>query len=537
MSSKTELFIDINENLPEKTYCETAKLAHRKKYAQFFTPFIIARLMARWICEVPDLKSVLDPAFGMGVFARAVRLFNPYCKIKGIEIDPIVAEIAERKFINGEDNIIIELNDYIFSDWENKYDGIICNPPYFKFHNYDNIAAINEFSQKINVSLSGFTNLYALFLLKSLHQLKKGGRAAYIIPSEFMNADYGREIKTYLVKHGSLRHVAVFDFSNQIFEDVLTTAAILFFANENKIADVNFYSLKSLSDLAILEETIFENSPTKAIDNYGYKELLPAIKWRQYYQPNNSSHRYRNLVPFTTYAKVVRGIATGANDFFVFNVSKAKRYKIPEVCLIPCVSRSADVSGVFFNEAIFENIKKNDKNIYLLNAVQSQDEAVLSYLQKGVEMGIDKKHLTANRKPWYALENRPPAPIWVGVFNRKGLKFIRNETKVRNLTTFHCIYPSLFLADNIELFFAYLLTNLSRKIFNENSREYGNGLQKFEPSDLNQSLVPDLSYISPNVKAEILGIYNVYKKNCIDNVPDEKSLQNLDAVFQTIFTQ
>jgi adenine-specific DNA-methyltransferase len=104
------------------------------------------------------------------------------------------------------------------------------------------------------------------------------------------------------------------------------------------------------------------------------------------------------------------------------------------------------------------------------------------------------------------LEKRPPAPIWVSVFNRSGLRFVRNEANISNLTTFHCIYPqsNIFSEVSIDLLFAYLLTDTARQIFKDNSREYGNGLQKFEPNDLNKGMMLDLSKLSVSAKQKII---------------------------------
>ncbi|MDR0660371.1 MAG: Eco57I restriction-modification methylase domain-containing protein [Prevotellaceae bacterium] len=92
------------------------------------------------------------------------------------------------------------LKDYIYNDWENKYDGIICNPPYFKFHDYDNKSALKEIENRTKVKLNGSTNLYTLFLLKSVVRLNPNGRIAYIIPSEFLNSDYGKLVKAFLMR-------------------------------------------------------------------------------------------------------------------------------------------------------------------------------------------------------------------------------------------------------------------------------------------------------------------------------------------------
>jgi len=497
-----------NQNSIESEYSKHVSLEHRRKFAQFFTPAPIAELMAKWLLGNENLQAVLEPAFGLGIFSRALLAKKSSIQIKGFEIDNLIFEKAKKEF-SGTEKLKLLLQDYMLNDWHNKYDGIACNPPYFKFHAYDNKNILKEVETKLKCRLNGFTNLYTLFLLKSIHQLNPGGRCAYIIPSEFLNSDYGKLVKAHLLKTGTLRHIIVVDFEENVFDDALTTASIILCANDNKTDKVQFTNIQSIRDLAIVENLIgdypkfSENSKT-----YSFSELNPEVKWKAYYQRQNG-HKFKNLVPFSVHAKVVRGIATGANDYFTFNLSKAKEYNIDERYLLPCVCHSVDVQGNLFTKSNFENLKQRDKNVFLLNAVNSDNEDVIKYLIKGEQEKIDKKFLTASRTPWYSIEKRPPAPIWVSVFNRTGLRFVRNKADVSNLTTFHCIYPQtdLFSGVSIDLLFAYLLTDTARQIFEDNSREYGNGLQKFEPNDLNKGKMLDLEKLTTSAKQKIEVLY------------------------------
>lgn len=242
------------------------------------------------------------------------------------------------------------------------------------------------------------------------------------------------------------------------------------------------------------------------------------------------------MIPFAEYGKVVRGIATGANEYFTFNITKAKEFEIPEKYLLSCISKSADAQEAFFTLSDFEKLKNNNKFIFLFNATSQTEPCVKKYIEKGVEDGINKKFLTASRNPWFALENRPPSPIWVSVFNRNGLRFIRNEAGIHNLTTFHCIYLNMFSTPKADLFFAYLLTEVSKDIFNDNRREYGNGLQKFEPNDINKAMIVDLSRINSNDEEKILNLYNEYRQSAITKNPNEKLLKEINTIFVDIFT-
>ena len=518
-------------NAIEADYSKQVSLEHRKKFAQFFTPSSIAALMVKWLLGNENLRTVLEPAFGLGVFSRTLLPQKNDVQLKGFEIDPLIYERA-KKIFSGEEKINLSLKDYMLNDWQNKYDGIICNPPYFKFHDYDNKNILKEIEKNLNCKLNGCTNLYALFLLKSIHQLNPNGRCAYIIPSEFLNSDYGKLIKAHLLKTGALRHIIIFDFEENVFDDVLTTASIILCANDNKTDKVQFTNIQTINELNIIEKLITVYPQQSEIKTHSASALNPEIKWKSYYQAQNG-YKYKNLVPFLAYAKAVRGIATGANNYFMFSISKARKYNIDERYLLPCVCRSIDVKGSLFTKSDFEGLKNRDKNVFLINAINSNNENVAKYLSKGEQEGINRRFLTANRNPWYSLEKRPPAPIWVSVFNRSGLRFIRNEADILNLTTFHCVYPqtNLFPDVSIELLFAYLLTNTARQILEDNSREYGDGLRKFEPNDLNKGKMLDLGKLSTSNKQKI---GDLYRKNFNGN--DRQFVNIIDTILVEAFS-
>ena len=529
----------IINNSIENNYSKSISLEHRKKFAQFFTPFPIADAMAKWLLGNDQLKNVLEPAFGLGVFSRAILNHNKEIDIKGFEVDETIFDNAKQYFQDIE-NVNLLLQDYMYNDWKNKYDGIICNPPYFKFHDYDNKNILKEIETNLKCKLNGFTNLYTLFLLKSIHQLSKNGRCAYIIPSEFLNSDYGKLVKSYLIKSKTLRHIIVINFEENVFEDALTTASIILCANDNLTEKVQFSNIQSLQDLSKIDEVITKYPNfLETEQTYNFSELNPEIKWKTYYQKQNSI-KFKNLVPFSTYAKVVRGIATGSNEYFTFNVSKAKEFNIDEQYLLPCICSAKDAKTSFFTIQDFEELKKCNKSIFLFNALNPNDKNINSYIQKGEDEEINKRFLTASRTPWYSLENRKPAPIWVSVFNRSGLRFIRNEANISNLTSYHCIYPkqtSLFLEIHIDLLFAYLLTDTAKQIFDDNSRQYGNGLQKFEPNDLNKGMMLNLGLLDKQTVNKILELYKEYKILTLENKSGDEIINKIDKILTDKYSE
>lgn len=507
--------------MTEKEYAGVVGLEHRKRFAQFFTPEAIADFMARWVLDGRKKMDVLEPAFGLGAFSRSLFKQNPKVRVVGYEADETIYNYAAENVAQAGSDVLLYNEDYLRASWKDKYDGIICNPPYLKFHDYDNASLVPLVNGQLGIRLNGFTNLYTLFLLKSISQLRDGGRMAYIVPSEFLNSDYGVEVKRALLRSGVLRHVVVVDFTQCAFDDALTTACILLCHKDGSLSEVRF---SHVSDVDQLQASLADYSVWAA------DQLKPETKWKQYYEGARSAD-YRHLVPFSTFAKVSRGIATGANDYFTFRESKKELYGIPERCLMRCVCHSTDVHGLFFTDDDFQRLSHSDKAVYLFNGrADGEDEHVREYISLGEETGADKRYLTASRKPWYAIENRKPSPIWVSVFNRKGLRFVRNIAGVSNLTTFHCVYDAGVV--DIDVLFGYLVTNVAKEIFMDNSRQYGNGLVKFEPNDLNKGKAVDLRLLTEE-EAQLVSAAS-QRLQC-QGIEDEIILL-LDSFFREKFT-
>lgn len=509
--------------ITEKEYVKIVSLEHRKKFAQFFTPKLISDFMANWVLNGRKGElDILEPAIGLGIFSRSMYKQNHHIKVVGYDIDKTICSYAYDYFSTQKYDITINNENYITSSWSEKYDGIICNPPYLKFHDYDNATLIPIVNNKLHTHLTGFTNIYTLFLLKSIFQMKDGGRMAYIIPSEFLNSDYGVEVKRVLLQSGLLRHVIIVDFTKCAFDDALTTACILLCKNDNNFDNIHF---SNIDDVAKLSSSLVEYK------SFPSCQLKPEVKWKQYYEDTWSS-KYNHLVPFSTFAKVSRGIATGANNYFTFKNSKIDSYNIPKKAFRRCICHATDVQSHIFTEDDFEDILNRDKTVFLFDGCANNNNSfVQSYIHMGEIIGIDKKYLTASRSPWYALENRQPSPIWVSVFNRNGLRFVRNKAGIFNLTTFHCVYNNGEI--DTDILFAYLVTNVAKEIFLDNSRQYGNGLVKFEPNDLNKGNVVDLRLLTTEEKAFILRAYDKLK---FDGVICNQAIYILDDFFRTKYS-
>lgn len=85
--------------------------------------------------------------------------------------------------------------------------------------------------------------------------------------------------------------------------------------------------------------------------------------------------------------------------------------------------------------------------------------------------------------------------------------------------------------------FAYLLTDVAREIFEDNRREYGNGLQKFEPNDLNKAMMLDLTLLDKKTEEYIIELYIKYRDTAINEHPDHGLLIEINNIFKNKYSQ
>jgi adenine-specific DNA-methyltransferase len=534
---------DLFSDVIEIQYKENTPYPYRKKLGQFFTPFPIADLMATWILKNKP-KNLLDPACGTGLFERSIfKNTNESIAVTAYDIDKKMIDICERiSPAMGTLKMNLLQQDYLLTEWSSKYDAIICNPPYLKHHHVkDKYRYISIFREKLNRTFGLNTNVYSLFLIKSLYQLANGGRMAFITPSEFLNANYGVEIKRHLINSKKWRYLIVFDFKMSVFNGATTTACITLFENTYSSDHLTFIKVKNDKGIEEIKNLIDEEitddfiSPSVEVFSKHVKDLEPEIKWRQYFR---KQYRSSLLVPFTKYAKVMRGIATGANDYFTFSEKDLEKFKIEKKYVVPCLTKASHAPRNIFSKDDFKELVGQNKKTYLLYINGKKiDNHIISYLNIGEAKGIHKRYLTSHRSPWWLTEEKRPAPILVLVFGRKGLRFVRNETEVRNLTCFHSIYPTAHGEKFINVLMAFLITDTAQKILGAEKREYGNGLEKFEPNDINKGSIIDFEKLSPEIISRIEHVYAEWRKAAIEKVDEKKYRDQLDDIFKSLLNQ
>jgi adenine-specific DNA-methyltransferase len=114
-------------------------------------------------------------------------------------------------------------------------------------------------------------------------------------------------------------------------------------------------------------------------------------------------------------------------------------------------------------------------------------KAVEKFLKFAKAAGVENGYVAENRKAWWSVGLREPAPILATYMARRPPAFVRNLASARHINIAHGLYPREPLSNDILTRLAgYLSTGTSV----EQGRTYAGGLTKFEPREMERILVP-----------------------------------------------
>ena len=470
----------------QDAYCAINDREYRRAHGQFFTPRWVAKGMACWVLAKRP-RQILDPAFGLGMLSDECMKQGFQGQIIGYEIDPAVVQRWHAAGVSSE-KIELRSADFLASAAE-PIEAAIVNPPYNRFQRRDLPPSLQlSLARVLGAVASGYTNQYALFLYRVVSRLAQGGRAAFIVPSEFLATGYGVQVKRFLLQNKRLRHLVLFDPASRVFADASTTACVLLFDGQACEA-LGVWHLPDDVDPEAFSSLCSEAAcPPLAQANIPYAELDATKNWQGLGRSAADDSGFARLDVF---GAVKRGIATGANEFFVLRPSEARDWNLAPSELVPCIASASAVSGKVFTDAQLSILGAQDKPTHLFDGLTAPTASAADYVAHGERSLYHERYLTRMRRPWYRLESRVAAPLLLAVFGRGGFRVCRNRTMAVNLTAFHGFYPKDAYADWVDLVWYYFQTETARMGYLGQQRAYGDGLKKLEPGDWSKLLVPD----------------------------------------------
>jgi hypothetical protein len=403
------------ERLAQQALLDEAMGQGRRNQAgQFATPGPLAEDIVRFCWEQSEKRPgpvrFLEPSIGTGSFFSALQRIYPSDSIEkatGIEIDPEHAAISRRLWTTS--GLTVQCADFTKTPPPRaKFNLLITNPPYVRHHHLDPSgkkrlqAAVQE---RPGIRISGLAGLYCYFLLLADAWMEEGGLSVWLIPSEFMDVNYGKAIKEYLMRRVRLLHIHRYCPTDVQFADALVSSAVVVFQKAPPARQDVTFSLGG----SIL-------SPQRSV-TLSLADIKLADKWTQYPAcSGNGSQEQADTILFGDLFTIRRGLATGSNDFFILPRIKARQLGLPDEWLRPILPPPRKLPDRVI-EADPDGYPRLDPQLVLIDcrlpesAVRHQYPGLWQYLEEGRRRKIHESYLTSRRTPWYSQEDRPAPPF------------------------------------------------------------------------------------------------------------------------------
>ena len=480
----------------------------RNRLGQFSTPTPLAQDILQYAKTLlPRGAEVrfLDPAIGTGSFYSALLNAFPAERVReamGFEIDQHYGTPTARLWKGSP--LKIRISDFTSQDPLPRFNLVICNPPYVRHHHMSNEEKkrlqIRTF-KATGTKIGGLAGLYCHFVGLSQGWLAPNAISGWLIPSEFMDVNYGQALKRYLLERVTLLHIHRFDPADVQFADALVSSAVVWFRNTPPTAG---HSVKFTFGGSLANPHLSKMIPAKA--------LAREAKWTRF--PAAEVRGISTIPTLGDFFRIKRGLATGDNSYFILSAEEIQTRCLPLECFQPILPspRYVDADEV---QADAAGLPLLSRRLFLLDSKLREDEirsrypALASYLDEGKARRLHERYLCSHRAVWYAQEERPPAPIvctYLGRGDKKSgrpFRFILNRSRATVANVYLAMYPNTavaraFAADPglVQQVWTALNRVRPEQLLGE-GRVYGGGLYKLEPKELANVPVPEIARLLP----------------------------------------
>ena len=451
--------------------------------------------MSDWAIRTPE-DTILEPSFGGCGFLEASRdrLISLGCpnvatQIYGCDIDRFAFDQLTSKFglINVSDRFILsdflELNQRSFA--AHKFDTVIGNPPYISHHNMDGTQKENAHAIlcETGAKLSTKASLWAYFLIHGIRFVKDGGRMAWVLPSSFLNTNYGQEVHDILINNFAKVVAIVLNERIFLLEGAEERSVIVLCENKGTKSPNNI-SVHYADSIAVLEDCSSSFALRSTTNNLSERVAYNVLST----EANvilNSLFTHSDVYSFGDLADIRIGIVTGDNGFFIVNKEVAIKHRLSTAMLKPIVTKYRMISGLALTkDDIDYEITKGVKCLLIdTTKIRKNSSSLIKYLERYPADKFKTNKTFAKRGIWHRPNDGRTPDAFMSYMQHDGPKIALNTVGTTCTNTVHRIYFKTNCEQKRKLAAISFLSTLTQISAEIEGRSYGSGVLKQEPSE------------------------------------------------------
>ncbi len=485
--------LKINQQIIPTNWTEREKLRDK---GQFWTPDWVTMPMIEYVTKNAEL--IFDPATGTGAFLQAMLLLKKTSKYYGTDIDD---NVLKSKIYDNTVSIV-ENRDFIKNPPSRKFDAIVANPPYIRHHRIDDETKniLRQLTYKIiGSTIDGRAGYHIYFLLQALNLLNENGRLAFIMPADTCEGVFAKKLWNWITKNFFLEGVITFSEKASPFPEIDTNAMIFLIKKQKPQNKLKWIKInEENNELLQFIKSDFTNFdlPTIEIIERDLEEALQTGLSRPPHQEIISQYK------LSDFATVMRGIATGATEFFFLTNRQIEELNLPKEYFRLTIGRTRDIETDILTLKEINELDKKGRptNLLYIDKPEILPQQIVEYLKEGERLELNKRALIKSRNPWYKTEKREIPEMLFAYLGRRNVRFILNEVGVLPLHTLHCIYTKS--KEKQDVFNLWTVLNHPETLVNLKyvSKSYGSGALKAEPQNLKNLPIPEKLVEKYNLK-------------------------------------
>ncbi|MDO8188321.1 hypothetical protein Q5424_10210 [Conexibacter sp. JD483] len=473
-----------------EAYNACISAANRRQLGTVFTPSEVVDHMLDLVVDNlygRQPACVIDPGAGVGAFTVAAARRWHNARVIAVDINPVTLGLlaARIAYERSQDarwarrRIDLQLADYasalpgLFAADAPAPILALGNPPYTRTQSLTSGYKRDAERLRKVVEMTGHANLATVFQALTLEYLRADDLSCMVLPGSIVYTDAARGLRRAMWSSSRPVEIHRWRADTKPFVGRNVQAAVLMIGPERSVArPIRLARAESM------------NGNVELIQRWTMaRDKPPPDNW---FWAEDSFDQPDAVLPLTTFVTIRRGTATGANFFFF--LTDSERAAFPDDVITPAVASLRRFEGTVMTQAAHRTWGGADEPRWLLtlDPYKPVPAPLVSYLAEH-EDTVSRRHLSTQRREWWAITELPRPDILVSPLTQKTFKIVVNKAKAvasNNLL-------GLTLREGNPAPLAKWLRSIEgQRELRRVSRRYSGGSFKVEPGGLKRLQVP-----------------------------------------------